>query len=186
MQPMSRSSVIIVIACTVFLSAVMGPIPQNVSATEQVGDREGFGDHHPSMAAVVSATETEYPDLSLRRDGGNPLWSLSLETFAATRNAPLFSPSRRPPVNVSKPKASEPPSAPAAASGPPAISLVGAISGNAENIAIFLDRTSKDIFRLKPGESYFGWTLTTVKPRQATLRRNNERVTVQFSDPPAK
>jgi hypothetical protein len=195
MQLFSRFSAIFVIASTVSFSGIVGSILHKVNAVEQFADR-GLREHYPSVGESANATETEnvtmtapmthYPELSFKRDAGNPLWSLSLATLAATRNAPLFSPSRRPPAVVLEPKVSEVSTAPAAISAPPTVSLVGAISGNAENIAIFFDRTSKDVFRLKPGESYFGWTLKTVKPRQATLQKNNDKMTVEFSDPPAK
>jgi len=196
MHLFSRSLAIFVVASTASFSAITGPMPNKVSAAEQFADRGGLEKHYPFVDMSAKATETEnvdmtalmtpYPELSLKRNAGNPLWSLSLAILQATRNAPLFSPSRRPPAIVLEPKGSEVSIAPAAMSAPPTVSLVGAISGNAENIAIFFDHTSKDIFRLKPGESYFGWTLKTVKPRQATLQRNDERMTVEFSDPPAK
>ena len=123
-------------------------------------------------------------DLTLPRTSGNPLWSLPLNSLSATRESPLFSSSRRPLQTVPAPT-----STPTVAVAPErpqlSVSLVGAIAGNTEGIAIFIDRTSKDIIRLKTGETYSGWTLQMVKGREATLQKDAEK-TILFLNPPAK
>ena len=53
-----------------------------------------------------------------------------------------------------------------------ALLLVGAIAGETEGIAIFLDHTTKGTIRLKTGEGHLGWTLRQVKGREAILRRS--------------
>ena len=59
--------------------------------------------------------------------------------------------------------------APAAAQPP--LALVGAIAGENEGIAIFLDGTTKGVICLKTGESHAGWILQSVKPREAIFQK---------------
>jgi hypothetical protein len=112
---------------------------------------------------------------------GNPLWSISIASLTATRERPIFSPSRRPPPVVLKTA----PFQPLSATQPPLI-LVGAIAGEGGGIAIFLDGTTNGIIRLKTGESHAGWTLQTVKAREAVLQKEQKSIVVELPNPPAK
>ena len=104
---------------------------------------------------------------------GNPLWAIPLDSLNVTRERPLFSPSRRPPAIElasvpSRPvPVVEPPQ-------PPSLSLVGAISGKHDGIAIFRNEATKGILRLKVGESHLGWTLREVTKREATLQNDRQ------------
>lgn len=112
---------------------------------------------------------------------GNPLWALSLASLTATRERPIFSPTRRPPPVVVQ---SAPTQSPSAAQ--PLLALVGAIAGESEGIAIFLDGTTKGIIRLKTGESHAGWTLEAVKAREAILQKEHKTAILALPNPPAK
>jgi hypothetical protein len=54
----------------------------------------------------------------------------------------------------------------------PSLSLVGAVAGETDGIAIFRDETTKSIVRMKTGESRAGWILRQVKGREATLQKD--------------
>ena len=112
---------------------------------------------------------------------GNPLWSIPLASLAATRERPIFSSSRRPPPVVLKTAATQPLS-----KAQPTFILVGAIAGESEGIAIFLDGTTNGIIRLKTGESHAGWTLQTVKAREAVLQKEQRTMVVELPNPPAR
>jgi hypothetical protein len=127
------------------------------------------GDENPSRATVA----------------GNPLWNVPLSSLHATRELPIFSASRRPPVISHAPSATPPPVV-ADRSGPPKIALVGAIAGEANGMAIFLDGTTKAVVRLKTGESYLGWRLLSVTGREATLQKDKERAILALSALPAQ
>lgn len=94
----------------------------------------------------------------------NPLASLTAE-----RERPIFSPTRRAPPPVITPTHVQ---APAAAQPP--LALVGAIAGENEGIAIFLDGTTKGVICLKAGESNAGWTLQSVKLREAIFQKEQK------------
>jgi general secretion pathway protein N len=113
-----------------------------------------------------------------RSPRGNPLWSMPLSSFSATRERPIFSPSRRPPpVAVAAPRI-EPvkiaaPVAPAAPEKPD-LALIGVAAGATEAIAIFLDQTNQGVIRLRIGEAHSGWRLASVKAREAVLTKNGQ------------
>jgi general secretion pathway protein N len=120
-----------------------------------------------------------------REPRGNPLWGISVKSLTATRERPLFVPSRRPPP----PAVAGPPAPPPVKAAPPPepdtprLSLVGAIAGEREGIGIFLDERTRDIVRLKTGENHLGWVLTSIKGREATLSKDRETVLLSLPSP---
>jgi general secretion pathway protein N len=104
---------------------------------------------------------------------GNPLWSIPLSALSATRERPIFSASRRPPqaaVVVPMAAGNAPAPAKAAPERPPLV-LIGAVVGEGDAIAIFLDQTSQKIIRLRQGESLAGWELSSVRRREVMLKQ---------------
>ena len=112
---------------------------------------------------------------------GNPLWAISLASLTATGERPIFSPTRRPPPVAVKPVVTQLPSA-----AQPLLALVGAIAGESEGIAIFLDGTTKGIIRLRTGETHAGWTLQEVKAREAVLEKDHKTAVLAIPNPTAK
>jgi len=127
----------------------------------------------PDLPAAVEATPT---DQSL---GRNPLWGIPLSVLNATRDRPLFAPSRRPPgaaAVISPPvraaKAVSPSAAPR-----PTLNLIGTVEGNGEGYAVFIDTATHAVVRLKTGEGQDGWILRSVREREAVLY-NDDRTEV--------
>lgn len=117
---------------------------------------------------------------------GNPLWAIPVNTLTATRERPIFLPSRRAPAPaVAGPPPPEPvrPPPPPAEPDRPQLALVGAISGEAEGIAVFIDQRTRDIVRLRTGENHLGWTLRSVRGREATLQKERETVLLALPAP---
>jgi hypothetical protein len=112
---------------------------------------------------------------------GNPLWTIPLTSLTPTRERPIFSPTRRaPPVAVK----SVPTQSPSAVQ--PLLALVGAIAGESDGVAIFLDGTTKGIIRLKTGESHAGWMLQEVKAREAILQKDHKTAVLAIPNPTAR
>jgi len=108
---------------------------------------------------------------------GNPLWSIPLQVLNVTQERPIFSSTRRPPAPVTS--AHEP--APAVVVRPkerdhPALSLVGAVIGERDAIAIFFDLARHKTIRMRGGENHEGWVLTIIRPRQVELQSGNQTV----------
>jgi len=120
----------------------------------------------------VTRTPARARDLKPSARPANPLWGIPLASLTATRDRPIFSPSRRPPIVMqAAPVKSEPPPPPPAPGAPsrPLLTLLGAIASDTDSIAIFMDDTTKAIVRMKIGESHAGWVLRSVAKRQATM-----------------
>ena len=112
---------------------------------------------------------------------GNPLWSVPLSALTATQARPIFSASRRPPqpavvAPAAEPAATRPP--PVAQAEHPPLALIGAVVGAGEAIAVFLDRTSQKVVRLRPGDSHGGWKLSGVESREVTFSKDNRTETL--------
>lgn len=131
------------------------------------------------------------PQRTVQSDpSGNPLWAIPLSALTATRDRPLFLPSRRPPAPavagtpvVAVPQPAAPP--PAEPEQPP-LTLVGAVAGESEGIAVFLDQATNSVIRLKTGQDHSGWVLRSVKGREAVLQKDRRTTTLVLPVPGAQ
>jgi general secretion pathway protein N len=53
----------------------------------------------------------------------------------------------------------------------PPLALIGAVVGDGDAIAVFLDRTNQKIVRLRQGETHAGWALSSVQGREVALKK---------------
>jgi general secretion pathway protein N len=119
-----------------------------------------------------------------RREGaspvprGNPLWAVPLSALTATQERPLFSASRRPPPRAVVAPVVDQLNVPvvqkAAEPERPPLALIGAVVGDNDAIAVFLDRTNQKIVRLRQGEMHAGWVLRSVLRREVTLQKDEQ------------
>ncbi|MDI1263082.1 MAG: hypothetical protein PS018_07490 [bacterium] len=105
--------------------------------------------------------------------GGNPLWSIPLSALPATQERPIFSASRRPPPRAVAVSVETAAPAPLPPTEPDrlALVLIGAVVGDGEAIAIFVDRASQKVVRLRQGDNHSGWVLSAVQGREVTLKK---------------
>ena len=174
---------------------MLGPSPQLQAATSSTLDilsNDGIG-------AAFDTVEigTVKPLVGSKRAGGkplpsgNPLWAVPLSALTATQERPIFSASRRPSQRavIAPPADQVNAPAPQVAAEPerPALALIGAVVGDSDAIAIFLDRTNQKIVRLRQGEAHAGWVLSSVLRREATLKKadRSETLGLQRTDGPA-
>lgn len=118
---------------------------------------------------------------------GNPLWSVPFSALTDTQERPIFSATRRPPPRAvaATPvdEARVPPPKPVDA--PPPLMLVGAVVGEGDAIAILVNRTDQKVIRLRQGESLSGWSLTSVQPREVTLKQGDRSEVLALRPPGA-
>jgi general secretion pathway protein N len=116
----------------------------------------------------------------------NPLWAIPIGSFTMTSERPIFSPSRRPPAPPAAPMAQPPPALLPNEPDRPNLTLVGTVAADTESIAIFRDEGSRDLIRLRTGESRSGWTLREVRAREVTLLHKQELFVLTIPNVPAK
>ena len=90
----------------------------------------------------------------------SPLVGQALERLSATRERPLFSPSRRPPA----PPPALPPAPPAP---PPDVALLAVVMDGEQARAIV--RTGPKIMRVQIGDTIEGWKVGQIEARQLVL-----------------
>jgi general secretion pathway protein N len=148
-------------------SGTLDILPNDIAAFP---DKVEVGNLKPLAGSKPNATR---PPVS-----GNPLWSVPLAVLTATQERPIFSASRRPPPRAVAGPRMEPvvaPVAPALAEiEHPPLALIGAVVGASDAIAVFLDRTNQAVVRLRPGETHSGWELSSVLPREVTLKKADQ------------
>jgi hypothetical protein len=135
-------------------------------------------DRTSPASAIVTLVAQRTPD-------ANPLWAVPLSALSSTRDRPIFSSSRRPP-----PSAVAPAAVPKAAAAPrpteperPQLALVGTIANGLEQFGIFLNQSTAAALRLKIGEEFQGWKLSSVQGREATLEKDQQVVVLSLPQP---
>ncbi|WP_453951724.1 hypothetical protein [Bradyrhizobium sp. USDA 377] len=119
---------------------------------------------------------------------GNPLWGKPLNRLTATRERPLFAPTRRPPAVALAPQPVAAPLPPPKPVEPekPQLSLLGTVAGSREKMGLFLDSATKSVVRLKAGENHKGWVLRDVNPREVELARGLDTAVLSMPSPDMK
>jgi general secretion pathway protein N len=173
------------------LVAAAAPQPQAAtSSTLDVlpNDRAGEADT-VDLGSVKPISRPNREAVKLR-PSGNPLWSIPLSVLTATSERPIFSASRRPPQRaVVAPPVDPVAPRPQKAAEPerPPLTLIGAVVGDSDAIAVFLDRTNQKFVRLRQGDAHAGWVLSSVLRREVTLQKadRSEVLVLQRQEGPA-
>jgi hypothetical protein len=165
----------------------------------------GFAAVPTAVTASVAAASTPEPANSVgnrtgpkspnpvdQTAGANPLWATPLKALSATRERPIFSPSRRPPAPVvaAAPSAATPqPIAKPIEPERPQLFLVGTVVNDTEGIGIFLDQLTNRTISLTKGQSQKGWILRDVRRREVILQKDKQAIVlampVRFAAPAA-
>jgi general secretion pathway protein N len=63
------------------------------------------------------------------------------------------------------------------------LSLLGTIACDSDGVALFMEKGSQEVVRLRTGESHQGWVLRSVQGRQAMLEKGDRKETVTLPAP---
>jgi general secretion pathway protein N len=136
-------------------------------------------------AQAAPADSVVKPDSAVQR-GGNPLWGIPLSLLNATRDRPVFVPSRRPAAPAAAPVAAIAVAPPPPVSAEPEqipLKLLGTIASREQRIAICLNQTNNDVVRLRIGESFNGWVLRSVERREASFEKAARKTRLALPSP---
>jgi general secretion pathway protein N len=173
------------------LTGLSPELPAATSSTLDILSNDRAGDAADSVdIGRVTPIARPAREAAKPLPGGNPLWSIPLSVLSATPERPIFSASRRPPqpAVVAPVEISGAAPAPAPAEPErPALALIGAVVGDGDAIAVFLDRSSQKIVRLRQGEAHGGWVVSAVLGREVTLKKadRSEVLVLQRQEGPA-
>jgi general secretion pathway protein N len=125
------------------------------------------------------------PDPGAKPRAGNPLWTVPLSALSATRDRPLFSASRRPPI-VAAPIVAAPPKQEAVA--PPAperpfLTLIGTIVSPTASLAVLQGSNGEAISRLRIGEENDGWRVQGIDLRSIVVVKGEQSVKLDLPRP---
>ena len=121
------------------------------------------------MALAADASEPSNPPSEAA--AANPLAAWSLDRLSATRERPLFAPSRHPPPPPPAPVVARREEAPPAP--PPSLVLLGIITeGKTARAMVRTDASSK-VVRARLGDDIGGWKVTQIEPRRLVLSNDD-------------
>jgi hypothetical protein len=122
-----------------------------------------------ALAAEPAAPPDPQSDATL----ANPLASWPLDRLSATRDRPLFAPSRRPPAPPPAPVVRSVEAAPAP---PPSVVLLGIVTeANGARAMVRTDASDK-VLRARLGDDIGGWKVTQIEPRRLVLSSDDRSV----------
>ena len=105
----------------------------------------------------------------------NPLAVHSLERLSATRDRPLFAPSRRP--TAPPPQVVDAPPLPPPPVPPPTLVVLGIVADGNGTQAIVRSGASDKILRARLGDDVEGWKVTQIDSRSLVLSHDERSVT---------
>ena len=114
----------------------------------------------------------------------NPISALDLDTLTATRELPLFTPSRTPPVVMETEPEPEPEPVVEAEiveetdPEPPPLELIGIVVTEAEQVVLLLDQSTGEVQRIRPGDDFQGWTVSIIDSRTVELESEGSSQTL--------
>jgi len=167
------------------VTPALAATPPNVSA--DLGTPDGDIDRVPLGGArndllLPVAKPPAKPMLS-----ANPLWAIPLGALTATRERPLFSPTRRAsaPVVANAPAVPQPPPPAPAVVEHPDLILVGTVTGEAHDLAVFVEPATHKTVRLLAGQDHKGWILQSVEAKSVTLHKGDRNEILALPPPSA-
>jgi hypothetical protein len=141
-------------------------------AAAPAAEGNGVADAAPSGVGLAPS-----PNATPR--SSNPLWAIPLSALTATRERPLFSASRRPPV-VAVPIVAPPPQKQEALAPPPPerplLTLVGTIVSRKASLAMLQGSNPDAISRLRVGQENDGWRVQGISLRSIVVEKGAQAV----------
>jgi hypothetical protein len=137
-----------------------------------------------AVSALLGPAVAQEDDIQSHLLGG-----LTMDALSATRDRPLFTPVRHPPIPpppkpppAPKPpkvvKAPPPPKPPT----PPKLRLVGVVMSDDTKLALLLDE-KREMQRVGPGDEINGWSVVKVMPSEVELALEDQTTTFRLFDP---
>ena len=169
------------------VASAAGPIDGPARPAPEV---EGASAHPTEGTGVatppaVSRKRRARPDPGAKPRAGNPLWTVPLSALSGTRDRPLFSASRRPPI-VAVPIAAPPPKQEVLAPPPPErplLTLIGTIVSPKASVAMLQGSDAEAVSRLRVGQENDGWQVRGISFRSIVVEKGALSVELNLPRP---
>lgn len=150
------------------LATLSGVAAVAVAAVRQTDTKAG-----PALTNSAKPIPPKQSEPVRETVAANPIWAPPIEVLAATRDRPLFSPTRRPPPPpvFTLAAANPAPARPPEPERPPLL-LIGTVASETTAIAVFLDQKTSRTVRLRGGQSHDGWVLGAVYKKEVVLQKD--------------
>jgi general secretion pathway protein N len=166
-----------------------------LAAAGSIGDRADFWPQAEAGSLAAEANDVadaaglskapRTPDPGAKSRAGNPLWTVPLRALSATRDRPLFSASRRPPIET-VPAAPLPQKQETLAPPPPErplLTLVGTIVSREASLAVLQGSNTDAISRLRLGQENDGWQVQGIGLRAIVVEKGAQSVELALPRP---
>jgi hypothetical protein len=178
-MPFALSLALVATAAAGPIDRPAGPPPEVGKAPAPAAGGTGVADAPDSAGAHLTSEREQASPV------GNPLWTIPLSTLAATRDRPLFSASRRPPI-VAVPFVAPPPQKEALAPPPPdrpLLTLIGTIVSPKATIAMLQGSNADSVLRLRVGQENDGWRVQGISLRSIVVEKGEQSVELGLPKP---
>lgn len=171
--------------CALAARAAADPIDESARGAPQI---EGVSAPATAAGTGVADALSEAPHApgpNAKPRAGNPLWTVPLNALSATRNRPLFSASRRPPI-IAVPMAAPPPKEEAVAPPPPErplLTLIGTIVSPRASLAMLQGSNADAVSRLRIGQENDGWQVRGIDLRSIVVVKGAQSVKLDLPRP---
>ena len=165
------------------VAGAAGPIDEPLRSAPEIVGASAPAAEGTGVAGLLEASRA--PDPGAKPRAGNPLWTVPLNTLSATRDRPLFSASRRPPV-VALPIVAPPQKHEVLAPPPPerpSLRLIGTIVGRKASLAMLQGSDTDAVLRLRVGEENNGWLIRGIGLRSIVVEKGPESVQLDLPRP---
>lgn len=177
--------ILLAVFCALGATAAAGPIDEFPRPAPEADRTSASGAQGSGVAgpAVLSGLRRER-DPGGESRAGNPLWTIPLSALTATRERPLFSASRRPPV-VAAPIVAPQKHEVLAPPPPerPLLTLVGTIVSRKASVAMLQGSNAETISRLRVGQENNGWQVRGIGLRSIVVEKGEQSVELDLPRP---
>lgn len=135
---------------------------------------------------LAASAETANAGTASASDPGQSAAPLTLEALTATRQKPLFSPTRHPPIVPVAPPPPPPPAPVATKPPPPNAALIGVIVGPSTRMAIVKSGAADKPVTLRESQLFDGWTIETIELDRVILAYQDDRFTLKLHRAPGE
>ena len=168
------------------VTAAAGPVDKTAGTAPEIEAAPAPAAKGAGVTDATDAAGTPFAsDRGQTSPAGNPLWTIPLSALAATRDRPLFSASRRPPIVAVPILLPQPQKQEVLAPPPerPLLTLIGTIVSPKASVAMLQGSSTEAISRLRVGQGNDGWRVLGIDLRSIIVVKGAQSIKLDLPRP---